>query len=75
MNCEVFNLKSAINIPTRGNNTLDQMLQFFIYFLDTNLKFFYNPADSGPPFGLSDHVTIPGKTAKSTTPEKDDKSA
>ena len=51
------------------------MLQFFIYFLDTNLKFFYNPADSGPPFGLSDHVTIPGKTAKSTTPEKDDKSA
>jgi hypothetical protein len=24
----------------------------------TNLKNFYNPTESGPPFGLSDHVTI-----------------
>ena len=47
---KLFNLKPAIYFPTRGNNTLDQIF--------TNLKNFYNPADSGPPFGLSDHVTI-----------------
>ncbi len=47
---KLFNLKPAINFPNRGNNTLDQIF--------SNLKNFYNPADSGPPFGLSDHVTI-----------------
>ena len=47
---KLFNLKPAINFPTRGTNTLDQIF--------TNLKNFYNPAESGPPFGLSDHVTI-----------------
>jgi hypothetical protein len=47
---KLFNLKPAINFPTRGINTLDQIF--------TNLKNFYNPAESGPPFVLSDHVTI-----------------
>ena len=47
---KLFNLKPTINFPTRGANTLDQIF--------TNLKHFYNPAESGPPFGLSDHVTI-----------------
>ena len=47
---KLFNLKPAINFPTRGINTLDQIF--------TNLKNFYNQAESGPPFGLSDHVTI-----------------
>ena len=53
---KLFNLKPAIIFPTRGSNTLDQIF--------TNLKKFYNPAESGPPFGLSDHVTITMHPAK-----------
>ena len=63
---KLFNLKPAINFPTRGINTLDQIF--------TNLKNFYNPAESGPPFGLSDHVTITMIPAKRVNlrPQKND---
>ena len=63
---KLFNLKPAMNFPTRGINTLDQ-----IY---TNIKNFYNSAENGPPFGLSDHVTITLIPAKRVTPKNDYKS-
>ena len=45
-----FQLKPIINFPTRGLNILDQVF--------TNLKEYYNSPVAGPPFGLSDHITV-----------------
>ena len=45
-----FKLKQLIKSPTRGSNTLDQIL--------TNLHSFYKDANRLPPLGLSDHCTI-----------------
>ena len=45
-----FQLKPTVNFPTRGANILDQVF--------TNLKNYYTQPVRGPPFGLSDHVTI-----------------
>ena len=46
----VIQLKPTVNFPTRGANILDQVF--------TNLKNYYTQPVRGPPFGLSDHVTI-----------------
>ena len=45
-----FQLKPIINFPTRGLNILDHVF--------TNLKEYYNSPVAGPPFGLSDHITV-----------------
>ena len=45
-----FKLKQLIKFPTRGSNTLDQIL--------TNLHSFYKNANRLAPLGLSDHCTI-----------------
>ena len=44
-----FKLKQLIKFPTRGSNTLDQILK--------NLHSFYKDANRLPPLGLSDHCT------------------
>ena len=48
--CSSFKLKKAVHLPTRGNNTLDQ-----IY---TSLGDFYDPATILPPIGKSDHACV-----------------
>ena len=45
-----FQLKPIVKFPTRGSNTLDQIF--------TNLQEFYCSPVPGPPFGLSDHITV-----------------
>jgi hypothetical protein len=45
-----FQLKTIINFPTRGLNILDQIF--------TNMKEYYSSPVAGPPFGLSDHITV-----------------
>ena len=45
-----FQLKPIVKFPTRGSNTLDQIF--------TNLEEFYCLPVPGPPFGLSDHITV-----------------
>ena len=46
-----FNLKQTVNFPTRGRNTLDQILY-------TNLKEYYDPPIKRPGIGLSDHCSV-----------------
>ena len=48
--CNRFNLKKSILAPTRGNNTLDQVL--------TNMQDMYNPTIYLPPLGHSDHQCL-----------------
>ena len=48
--CSSSKLKKAVHLPTRGNNTLDQ-----IY---TSLGDFYEPATILPPIGKSDHACV-----------------
>ena len=48
--CNRFNLKKSILAPTRGNNTLDQIL--------TNMRDMYNPTLHLPPLGHSDHQCL-----------------
>ena len=60
-----FQLKPAIDFPTRGLNTLDQIF--------SDLLEYYAPPISLPPFGLSDHITIivkPAFRTKSNCPNK-----
>ena len=45
-----YNLKQIVHFPTRGRNTLHQIL--------TNLSDYYDPAVERPAFGLSDHCSI-----------------
>lgn len=59
-----FQLKPAINFPTRGENTLDKIF--------TTLIEYYLPPVGLPPFGLSDHLTItmsPGLRRKQSKPK------
>ena len=46
-----FQLKPIVKFPTRGSNTLDQI------FTDLQ-EFYYCSPVPGPPFGLSDHITV-----------------
>ncbi len=48
--CSSFKLKKSVHLPTRGNNTLDQ-----IY---TLLSDFYETAIILPPIGKSDHACV-----------------
>ena len=48
--CSRFNLKKSILAPTRGNNTLDQVL--------TNMRDMYNPTIHLPPLWHSDHQCL-----------------
>ena len=48
--CRRFNLKRLVDRPTRGNNTLDQIL--------TNMATIYNAAVHLPPLGNSDHQCL-----------------
>lgn len=48
--CYRFNLKKVVKAPTRGRNTLDQIL--------TNMKNLYNGVQHLPPLGRSDHQCI-----------------
>ena len=48
--CSSFKLKKAVHLPTRENNTLDQ-----IY---TSLGDFYEPATILPPISKSDHACV-----------------
>ena len=45
-----FHLKQLVKFPTKGNRTLDLIL--------INLDKFYQ-SPKKPPFGLSDHFTVP----------------
>ena len=45
-----FQLKPIVKFPTRGSSTLDQIF--------TNLQEYYCSPVPGPPFGLSDHITV-----------------
>lgn len=47
--CDLFSLRSIVNFPTRGNNTLDQVLVNF----DSQIK-----PRALPPLGNSDHIVI-----------------
>jgi hypothetical protein len=48
--CNRFNLKKSNLAPTRGNNTLDQVL--------TNMRDMYNPTLHLPPLGHSDYQCL-----------------
>ena len=48
---KVFQLKSVVDFPTRGDRTLDQI------FTNLSTEYFSSPC-SLPAFGLSDHQTI-----------------
>ena len=54
--CRRFNLKTLVHGPTRGNNTLDQIL--------TNMTSTYNVAVHLPPLGKSDHQCLLVKPKK-----------
>lgn len=54
--CRRFNLKTLVHGPTRGNNTLDQIL--------TNMTSIYNVAVHLPPLGKSDHQCLLVKPKK-----------
>ena len=45
--CNRFNLRNVVKAPTRGKNTLDQIL--------TNMFELYNDVQHLPPLGRSDH--------------------
>ena len=60
-----YQLKPLAKIPTRGNNTLDQLF--------TNLQDYHQEPTAFPPFGLSDHVTVitmPGLRLESKSQRK-----
>lgn len=54
--CRRFNFKTLVHGPTRGNNTLDQIL--------TNMTSIYNVAVHLPPLGKSDHQFLLVKPKK-----------
>ena len=60
-----YQLKPLVKIPTRGNNTLDQIF--------THLQDYYQEPTAFPAFGLSDHVTVitmPGLSQESKSQRK-----
>ena len=48
--CNRFGLKKTVSSPTRGKNSLDQIL--------TNMANLYSPAQHLPPLGRSDHQCL-----------------
>ncbi len=48
--CQRFNLRKTVLAPTRGSNTLDQLL--------TNMSKLYNKVQHLPPLGRSDHQCV-----------------
>mgnify|MGYP002803938125 FL=1 len=60
--CSSFKLKKAVHLPTRGNNTLDQIC--------TSLGDFYDPATTLLPIGKSDHACVIKCTVQISLPSR-----